>query len=225
VQALQHNISGIDNTAIGMRAMEFNSYGSNNLALGYQAGQSLTTGSNDIYLGSDAASGTESNTTRIGKTQTAAYIAGVSGVTVTGVPVLISSTGQLGVQTSSARYKQDITPMAQQSNKLMDLKPVTFHYKQDPTGDLQYGLLAEDVARVYPELTVKGDDGRIEAIRYQELTPMLLNEVQKQAQALQEKDAQIAAQQRQLNALVARLDALEQRVAASGSMTVATAGH
>ncbi|HWY24998.1 MAG TPA: tail fiber domain-containing protein, partial [Nevskia sp.] len=219
-----------------------NATGSNNIGLGASAGMNLGSGSNNIDIGS-AGLAADGNTIRIGTagTQTAAYIAGISGVTVTGVPVLVSSTGQLGVQTSSARYKQDIAPMAEQSHKLMDLQPVTFHYKQDPQGDLQYGLLAEDVARVYPELAVKGDDGRIEAIRYQELTPMLLNEVQKQAQALQRKDAQIAALQQQnvalqaqfnemqgkvaqVDALAARLGALEQRASLAGSMTVAAAG-
>jgi hypothetical protein len=114
----------------------------------------------------------------------------------------------------------------------MRLKPVTFHYKEDPQGDLQYGLIAEDVARVYPELVIKDADGQVQTIRYQELTPMLLNEVQKQAQALQQKDAQIAAQQQeiqaqhqQMTALAARLDALEQRVADSGSIKVAVAGR
>jgi hypothetical protein len=210
----------------------------------------LGTGSNNIDIG-NAGVTADGNTLRIGTagTQSATYIAGISGVTVTGVPVLVGSNGQLGVQTSSARYKQDIQPMAEQSHKLMNLQPVTFHYKQDPNGDLQYGLLAEDVAAVYPDLAVKGDDGRIEAIRYQELTPMLLNEVQKQAQALQrqtleaqkqaqalrEKDAQIAVLQRQveelqrkdarMDALATKLDALEQKVSVAGSLTVASTSH
>jgi hypothetical protein len=86
----------------------------------------------------------------------------------------------------------------------MRLKPVTFHYKQDPHGALEYGLIAEEVGEIYPDLVVRGDDGQIEAIRYQELTPMLLNELQKQAQALRQRDTQ-------LQDMAARVDALERR--------------
>jgi hypothetical protein len=198
------NTTGSFNTADGMDALNHDTTGGNNLALGFAAGTSLVTGNNNIYLLSDAATGSESNTIRIGSMQKAAFLAGVSGVTVTGVPVLVSSTGQLGVQTSSARYKQDIEPMSQRSASLMQLQPVTFHYRADPHGALQYGLIAEQVGEIYPDLVVKGDDGKIEAIRYQELTPMLLNEVQKQARALRHKDAEIAA-------LAIRLSAIEER--------------
>jgi len=113
------------------------------------------------------------------------------------------------VQTSSARYKQDIEPMADRSGQLMRLNPVTFHYKQDPKGALEYGLIAEEVGDVYPDLVVRGEDGQIEAIRYQELTPMLLNELQKQSQVLRQKEIQIQA-------LAVRLDALERQAGFGG---------
>jgi hypothetical protein len=210
------NTTGSFNTADGMDALNHDTTGGNNLALGFAAGTTLVSGNNNIYLLSDAATSSESNTIRIGSAQKAAFLAGVSGVTVTGVPVLVSSTGQLGVQTSSARYKQDIEPMAQRSASLMQLHPVTFHYRADPHGALQYGLIAEQVGEVYPDLVVKGDDGKIEAIRYQELTPMLLNEVQKQARALRRKDAEIAA-------LATRLSAIEEHTRSGVSADVPTA--
>jgi hypothetical protein len=200
------------------------------------AGQDLTTGSSNIDIGNRGVAG-EGNTIRIGTPdiQTAAYISGINGVTVTGVPVLVASNGQLGVQTSSARYKQDIQPMASSSEQLMQLKPVTFRYKQDPDGALQYGLIAEQVAQVYPELVVKDAAGQVQAIRYQELTPMLLNELQKQAQALKQKDEQLGAleqqvkalqiRESQMDALAARMSALEQRAGTAGSTAVAAAGR
>jgi hypothetical protein len=197
---------GSENTAIGALALHSHTSGDDNVALGNQAGQSLVTGSNNVYVGSDAGSSNESNTMRLGNTSilNATFIGGVHGTTVTGVPVLINKNGQLGVQTSSARYKQDIAPMADRSESLMQLKPVTFHYKQDPEGPLEYGLIAEQVGAIYPDLVVRGDDGQIEAIRYQELTPMLLNELQRQAQMLQQRE-------KQLDDMAVRLNALERR--------------
>jgi hypothetical protein len=187
-----------------MDALNHVTTGGNNLAMGFAAGTSLVTGRDDIYLMSDAATSSESNVIRIGSSQNAAYIAGIKGVTVAGVPVLVSSSGQLGVQTSSERYKQDIEPMAERSGSLMRLKPVTFHYKADPDGALQYGLIAEQVGAVYPDLVVKDSEGRIQAIRYQELAPVLLNEMQKQARDLKHKDVEIAT-------LNARLHTIEER--------------
>ena len=114
----------------------------------------------------------------------------------------ITSTGQLGVLFSSARYKQDIQPMGEQSAKVQQLRPVTFHYKEEPTGPLQYGLIAEEVAKVYPELVTRDADGRIEGVRYEELTPLLLNEIQQQQQEMATLRAQQAA-------LAARLERIE----------------
>ena len=99
---------------------------------------------------------------------------------VTGDAVLVSSTGQLGMMMSSARYKRDIHDMDEASSNLMKLRPVTFRYKDDPQGIKQYGLVAEEVARVYPEL-VSYDHGKVESVHYLTLTAMLLNELQKQA--------------------------------------------
>ena len=144
---------------------------------------------------------------------------------------MVSSTGQLGVATSSARYKRDIRDMGSASAGLMRLRPVTFRYKDDPSGTLQYGLVAEEVARVYPELVTRGLDGKLQSVRYLEVTTLLLNEVQKQtkqlqtqtqetrelAQRLEAKERQLAAQQHEIDALKqqnASINALSERLAA-----------
>jgi hypothetical protein len=109
----------------------------------------------------------DDGTIRLGTqgTQTATYIAGISGKAMTGADVVVSSTGRLGVLPSSARYKKDIQPLNETSNKLWQLRPVTFRYRQDPS-QRQYGLIAEQVAKVYPELVVRGGKGEIESVQY-----------------------------------------------------------
>jgi hypothetical protein len=232
--ALNDNTTGSDNTASGFSALVFNTTGSNNVAIGSSAGANLTTGSSniDIY---DAGVAGESNTIRIGTvgTQTATFIAGINGTGVTGgAAVVVNSAGQLGVLSSSGRYKHDIRDMGDASDRLMKLRPVSFRYKSDTTGTQQYGLIAEEVAKVYPELVVNGPDGKPETVAYHLLPAMLLNELQKQACAdqnrgrkLAQKDAQIAALQRQLAAvqktnvefdarMTARMDALEREARA-----------
>ena len=180
-QALFNNAAGNNNTAVGYNAL-LNSTGNHNIALGFNAGANLTSGDKNIDLGNPGAAA-ESATIRIGKEgiQTAAYMAGISGSLVTGEAVMVSNTGQLGVVLSSARYKRDIHDMGQSSDNLMKLRPVTFRYKADPAGTLQYGLVAEEVAKLYPELVTRGIDGRVQSVRYTVLTAMLLNELQKQA--------------------------------------------
>ena len=100
----------------------------------------------------------------------------------------VTASGQLGVLASSERYKTAIAPITN-SEKLKQLRPVSFHLKTDPTGPVQYGLIAEQVATVYPELVIRDDAGKIQGVRYEELAPMLLNEVQKQERKI---DAQVA---------------------------------
>jgi hypothetical protein len=141
----------------------------------------------------------------------------VVGKAVTGNTVLINSAGQLGVLVSSARYKQDIQPLGDQSAKVEQLRPVTFHYKQEPKGPVQYGLIAEEVATVYPELVTRDAKGTIEGVRYEELTPLLLTALQHQQQeiatlkaALVEQNAAFkAALVEQNAALAARVEQLE----------------
>jgi len=203
--------SGSDNTAIGAYALQDNTTGQNNIGVGIEAGLYLTTGSNNIDIGNQGTAG-DASTIRIGTagTQTAAYIAGIFGTTVTGgCAVVVENTGRLGCVSSSARYKSDVRAMGDASERLMKLRPVTFRYKADETGAQQYGLIAEEVEKVYPELVIHGADGQVETVAYQMLPTMLLNEIQNQARQLEQKDAQIAA-------LAARLDALELHVSEPG---------
>ena len=194
VNALTHS-NGSENTAVGVNTMYNNTSGSNNTALGYQAGFSLTTGGNNIDIGNLGVAA-ESNTIRIGTqgTQTKAFIAGISTAAVGGSAVVVSSTGQLGIVVSSARYKHDIHDMDAASSNLMKLRPVTFLYKEDPKGERQYGLIAEEVARLYPELVSYDADGKVVSVRYHELAPMLLNELQKQNKELKQQRDQLQSQ-------------------------------
>jgi hypothetical protein len=214
-RALQSNTTGGDNTASGFDALFNNTTGGKNIALGAEAGENLTTGSNNIDIGDEGVAG-DANTIRIGtkSTQTKTFIAGISGTTVSGADVIVSSNGQLGVATSSARYKHDIRDIGNASDGLMKLRPVSFRYNNDPSKTVQYGLVAEEVERVYPELVTYGPDGKVQSVRYLELTAMLLNELQKQAARLRSKDAELAAQRRAWDQQQARLNALSERVAA-----------
>src|SRR5207249_7425207 len=163
--------------------------------------------------------------------QTRTFIAGIYSTTLaSGSPkaVYINSSGQAGVLASSARYKRDIHEMGESSQGLYQLRPVTFQYKQDPQGQRQYGLIAEEVAKVYPELVVWGAKGEAESVQYHELIPMLLNEVQHQqqeivelkaqAQQVAELKAQNEEQRTQNAALATRLERLEQEAARAASL-------
>jgi len=171
------------NTAVGSNALATDTTGTGNIGLGYFAGSLISSGSNNIDIG-NSAPGNESDTIRIGNTQTAAFLAGVSGVTVSsGVQVYIDANGQLGTLTSSARFKEDVADMAGASRRLMQLRPVTFRYKapyDDGSHRLQYGLIAEEVAKVDPELVQFDGKGQAQTVRYHVINMMLLNEVQQQ---------------------------------------------
>src|SRR5262249_295452 len=132
-----------------------------------------------------------------------------------------TATGQLGTLVSSARYKSDILPMGTRSNGLLRLRPVIFRYKQDPQQERQYWLIAEEVAKVYPELVTRSASGAVEAVRYQELIPMLLNEVRQQQRelaALKTQNARLQSTVAQFEerdaALAARLDRIEKAATA-----------
>jgi hypothetical protein len=135
-----------------------------------------------------------------------------------GAAVVVNSSGQLGVVSSSVRYKRDIRDMGDSSDRLMKLRPVAFRYKADQTSTQQYGLIAEEVAKVYPELVVNGADGKPQTVAYHLLAAMLLNELQK-------KDRQITALQKQLDIQAARLDALERLARASRPERLAAMPH
>ncbi len=216
--ALYHNTTGGNNTSAGYQALENNTSGSNNVAVGYEAGENIATGSNNIEIGSPGAKA-DSNYIRIGTqgTQKATYIAGIAGSSVTGDAVNVSSTGQLGIVMSSARYKRDIHDMNDASSNLMKLRPVTFRYKDDPAGTLQYGLVAEEVEKLYPELVTHATDGEVQSVRYSMLTGMLLNELQKQAGENQQQAKRIKA----LAILMAAQAATDQRRSVSTDRQIA----
>jgi hypothetical protein len=216
-EALYSNSSGLSNTATGVHALANNTTGSSNTGVGYHAGANLTTGSNNIDIGSPGAAG-DNNTIKIGVqgTQTATYIAGIYGHSLTGSEVVVTSSGELGVVSSSERFKTAIAPMGSNTEKLGQLRPVTFKLKADATGTRQYGLVAEEVAKVYPELVIRNEAGRIDGVRYDELAPMLLNEVQRQAaeiRDLKQQQKQFVAQAEQLRDVQQQLAALHAALA------------
>jgi endosialidase-like protein len=214
--ALHSNTRGQNNIAVGYNALFSNTFGSKNIAVGSEAGFNLTTGSHNIDIGNPGVAG-EAKAIRIGNqgTQTATFIAGISGATVpTGVPVIVDATGHLGTTTSSARFKDAIKPMDKASEAIFSLKPVTFHYKKDldPEGVPQFGLVAEQVEKVNPDLVARDEQGKPYTVRYEAVNAMLLNEFLKEHKAfveeqqkVQEQGETIARQQKQIEALTAGL--------------------
>ena len=202
-------IPGLDNTAVGFEALYSNTTGQSNTALGAFAGMNLTTGIGNICIGKDVFGvAGESNTIRIGAVQTATYIAGIFGATSTGSPVGVDSDGHLGVlASSSARFKDEIKPMDKTSEAILALKPVTFRYKKeiDRKGIPQFGLVAEEVEKVNPDLVTRDRDGKLYTVRYEAVNAMLLNEFLKEHRKNEEQEATIASQQKQIDALTAGL--------------------
>jgi hypothetical protein len=204
-QTLYFNTTGYQNTADGDAALSLNTTGNNNIALGYGAGGSLTTGSNNIDIG-NLGNREEGNTIRIGTegTQTATYIAGISGATASGgAAVFVNANGKLGTMTSSARFKDEIKPMDKASDTLFSLKPVTFRYKKeiDPQRIAQFGLVAEEVEKVNPDLVIRDAKGRPQTVRYEQINAMLLNEFLKEHKAFLEEQRRAQKQE----ATIARL--------------------
>src|SRR5262249_22573178 len=176
--ALGTNTDGNNNTAIGAKALK-KSVGTKNIGIGYQAGVTLTNGNNNIYIGNQGV-GDESQMIRIGTAQAQTFIAGINAAGVSGPAVVVDANGQLGVTVSSARYKRDIETMANRSEGLLRLRPVTFAYKDDTAAAPHYGLIAEEVAAVYPELVTRTASSEVQTVKYHELIPMLLNELQRE---------------------------------------------
>ncbi len=226
------NTSGGSNTFIGSYAGYFNTTGGYNTFNGFYAGSGNTTGGANTYVGFNAAAsnnGTdnvyighsagagitgENNTMRMGSPSyiSSTYVAGIYGVNVSGVAVQINSNGQLGAMASSRRYKEQIRDMGDSSGQLMRLRPVSFLYRpeySDSPRKLQYGLIAEEVAEVYPDLVEYGKDGLPYAVRYQVLIPMLLNEAQKQYHRSVAQAAVITMQDEKIDQLEQRLSRLE----------------
>jgi hypothetical protein len=216
--ALSSNTTGSRNAASGYSALASNTSGSFNIAVGNQAGVNLTTGNNNIDIGAPGAAG-EANTIRIGKqgTQKATFIAGIFGTAVTGSTVVVTSGGKLGVATSSARFKEAIKPMDKASEALLALKPVTFRYKEeiDPDGIPQFGLVAEEVEKVNPDLVVRGEDGKVMTVRYEAVNAMLLNEFLKEHKKVEEQAGEIAQMKKQIESLTATVQKVTDQVALS----------
>jgi hypothetical protein len=199
--------TGSRNTAIGASALWSISGGERNIALGWQAGYDIVDGGFNIAIG-NRGNAADSNTIRVGNANhQRAFVAGIEGV-MTGIPdavtVLIDSNGQLGTVNSSARYKEDISAMGDASERLLSLTPVTFHYKQayaNGEKPVEYGLIAEQVAQVFPELVVFDEDNQPRTVKYRLLSTLLLNELQKQDRQLLSLTGQVA----ELNELVRRV--------------------
>jgi hypothetical protein len=194
--ALASNTTGDKNTATGYLALSRNTTGKNNIALGFVAGVNLTTGNGNIDIGNLGVAD-ESGTIRIGTTgtQSNAYIAGISGVTVPGgVGVIIDTDGHLGTVVSSERFKDAIKPMDKASEAILSLEPVTFRYKKDldPKGIPQFGLLAEQVEKIDPDLVARDKQGKPYTVRYEAVSAMLLNEFLKEHRKVEEQQATIA---------------------------------
>ncbi len=206
-QALVNTSSGSANTAVGRTALIHNTTGNHNIALGYAAGNNLNTGDNNIDIGS-AGVGGESNTIRIGSPQTRTFIKGISGVALAGATVVVNAAGQLGVAASSAHFKHEIRPMDKESEAILALKPVSFCYDQDidEQGLAQFGLVAEEVEKVNPDLVVRDTEGKPYSVRYDQVNAMLLNEFLKEHRKVQELEANAVHQQKQIQALTAGLE-------------------
>ncbi|MBA3386546.1 MAG: tail fiber domain-containing protein, partial [Chthoniobacterales bacterium] len=228
--ALYGNTTGNFNTALGVNSLAGNTTGNDNIALGNEAGLNLTVGSNNIDIGAAGVAG-ESGRIRIGTAgkQTDAIIAGIYGNTIaSGVQVIIGSGGKLGTVQSSARYKQDIKPMKDDSAAVLALEPVTFHYKEelDPDNIPQFGLIAEQVEKVNPDLVARDDEGKITTVRYEAVNAMLLNEFLKEHQKVEEQErkaqeqgatiselrSMVAQQQKQIATLTVGLQKVNNRI-------------
>jgi len=197
--ALLNNTTGVANTAIGDAALLKNTTGNFNTALGNLAGSNVTTAGNVICIGSNAAG------ENVGDT---CYIANIFGVTSAGATgVVVNSMGKLGTIVSSRRFKDEIKPMDQASEALFALQPVSFHYKKeiDPKGVPQFGLVAEDVEAVNPDLVVRDAEGKVNTVRYDAVNAMLLNEFLKEHRKVEKLEAivaDLATQLRQVSAQV-----------------------
>ena len=211
--ALYDSTSGNNNTAVGAFALFGNTSGNNNIALGYAAGTNIHSGANNIDIGSAGVSG-DNSVIRLGTpgVQAEAFVAGISGTTVSGgAPVYVNSLGQLGTLTSSQRFKRDIQSMGDASDMLLSLHPVTFRYKPelDPMGLPQFGLIAEEVNKVDPDLVLRDDKNQIYSVRYEAVNAMLLNEFLKQHRKV------VKSNKRRFNRWrrkAARVDSLEKRL-------------
>jgi hypothetical protein len=201
--ALTFNTTGVNNAANGAFALVNNTTGNDNTALGIGAGTGVTTANNVICVGPIGGANVD-NTTWIGNIYATSTVSGTT------LPVIVSDTGQLGTASSSRRFKKEIKPMGSASEAILAFRPVTFHYKSDSTDTPQFGLIAEQVADVNPDLVVRDKNGEIYTVRYDVVNAMLLNEFLKEHRKIEEQEGTIAElkssdaqQQREIAALTA----------------------
>ncbi len=194
--ALFNNTTGDSNTAIGASALA-GTTGSGNIAVGFQAGAFVGSSGNVIAIGSPGDD--VDNSCFIGN------IRDVQTQNADAIAVVIDSAGQLGTASSSARFKKEIKPMDNASQAILALKPATFHYKGDKTGTPQFGLVAEEVAKVNPDLVVRDKNGEIYTVRYDAVNAMLLNEFLKEHGKVQEQEATITQLKKDFGTTIARL--------------------
>lgn len=193
--ALGSNNNGVYNNAIGFEALGSNISGSSNVAIGDSAGLSVTNASNVICIGASVAGANLSNS---------CYVGSIFGQTSSGgAAVLINFDGKLGTVVSSQRFKEEIRAMDKSSEALFALKPVTFRYKQeiDEAGTQQFGLVAEDVEKVNPDLVVRDKDGKPYSVRYEQVNARLLNEFLKEHRMVEKLKAAVAQQSKHIEAL------------------------
>jgi hypothetical protein len=221
--ALRSNTTGLGNSAFGREALFANTTGLRNVAVGRGAGVNQTTGNDNIYIANDGVAA-ESGKIKIGNSaHTETFIEGIFGNTAfSGLTVFVNSSNELGTAVSSIRFKEAVRNMGETSDVLMQLRPVTFLYREEVAdGDdaPQYGLIAEEVAEVAPELVVSDAEGQPYSVRYHVLPSMLLNEMQKQ-QRTDESQAGVIEEQRQvIAALASRLEKVEQTLTAAPTAT------
>jgi hypothetical protein len=217
--ALQDNNASV-NTAVGVNALQHNTTGDRNIALGVNAGLFLTTSSDNIDI-ANAGVSAEAATIRIGNStkQFRTFIAGISGTAVVGDAVVVDGNGQLGTVASAARFKKEVRPMDKTSEAILALRPVTFEYKSDNKGTPQFGLIAEEVAKVNPHLVIRDGSGEIYSVRYEAVNAMLLNEFLKEHRTVQElksivanQEATAAQQQKQIEALTEGLQKVSEQL-------------
>ncbi len=205
--ALGDNTTGGKNVAVGAGALA-QSTGIGNIAIGAGAGANVTTGIANIHIGNYGNSG-DSNKLRIGSFQTETFIDGIHGNTTSGgVTVFVNSSGDLGTSTSSRRFKEDIADLGALSERLLALRPVSFRYTKEAAGEgerpLEYGLIAEEVAEVFPELVAYDEEGQPYTVRYHLLVPLLLNELQREQETVAALRARVEALERHSRPAIAR---------------------
>jgi hypothetical protein len=216
-RALYANTSGSQNTAVGSQALAFNTTGNNNIAIGMGAGGAIVTGTRNIMIGA-LGMDTDNFTTRLGDqgVQTSAYFGGIYGSPSgqIGATVYVDLNGKLFTAGSSRRFKQDILPMDHASDVLLQLHPVTFRYKAEFGSPeiAQFGLVAEEVNEVCPDLVAHDANGEIYTVRYDAVNAMLLNEFLKEHQRVEDQERRLAEQKKEIGTLAARLDKIERQL-------------